>query len=533
MRARLAVAGLFLLGALVLTLLRTGRPDSPASAAHALGAASDGARPGVELAAVVEETPVEPGPGAPAREEAAAPVPTGLVRGRLVEEEGGAPLSAVRIVLLASPGDRVAETLRTEDDGSFTTERAFPRSVVRAWVRDPATGIVLARHEAPFDPELGEWRIPVPGQTSGARGAGALFEPGEAVLHGRVVTLGGRGVEGALVKALPFEGEGAAVTETTEEGGSFRLHGLRAQGYRVLALGSFAASAAHELVLEAGENQAGELVLPVDDSPGPIRGRLVAEPGGEDPFGVLLLRDPRSGKELAVTSEFKLFGNEEDGQSAFEILGAPPGEYELSVLSVDGRRYIPLLQHVAPPCDGVEFRAEASLGHWFVLAVRDQHSGTPIEECVALGRIHGQWYGNKDREPAFSQLFDRWIVYAPGYRPARGDLAHAVPTGTDEQGHSLARIEVGLSPGHGGAILFKDAQGTRLVVASAGGFFGDGLAGVQVYADGKPVAESDAEGLALIDLAHAPELLTFARPGWRVAGEHEEDGIRFVQMIRE
>ena len=531
MRARFAVAGLFLLGALVLALLRTGRPDSSASAAPEL-AANDRAPPVAELAAVADEMPLEPDPGA-AREEAAAPIPTGPIRGQLVEEEGGAPIPVVRIVLLASPGDRVAETLRTEGDGSFTTERAFPRSLVRAWVRDPGTGIVLARHEAPFDPELGEWRIPVPRQASGTRRAAALFEPGESVLHGRVVTHGGRGVEGALVKALPLEGEGAAITETTEEDGGFRLHGLQAQGYRVLALGGFAASAARELVLEEGENQAGELVLPVDDSPGPIRGRLVAEPGGDEPFGVLLLRNVQSGKELAVLTEFELFGEQEsDGQRPFEILGVPPGEYELSVVTIDGRRYEPASLRVQPPSEGLEFRARSRLDPYYRFTVRDERSGAPVEGCIALGRTHGQWWGFEIDDPDIAG-YERWIVFASGYRAARGGFEHAVPAGTDDEGRALARIEVALARGYAAALVFKDAEGTRLMAPQFGDYFGDGLAGVQVFADGEPATVSDADGLALVELAREPDQLTFQLPGWRVAGVREEEGLRLVQMIRE
>jgi hypothetical protein len=56
---------------------------------------------------------------------------------------------------------------------------------------------------------------------------------------------------------------------------------------------------------------------------------------------------------------------------------------------------------------------------------------------------------------------------------------------------------------------------------------------VQVYAGTELVAVSDADGLALVDLPRAPESLHYARPGWHVAGERTEEGLRFVQMVRE
>lgn len=538
MRTRLILALLFGLGALVLAGLRWGRLAGPRAGPAARAEAPQGplrssAGPQAPLAAATSAAalPSASDPAVPRREPAAATGPRRPIRGRLVDEPGGAPHEVVRLVVLASPGDRVAEVLRTGGDGTFTTVRAFPRGVVRVWVRAADTRALLARHEAPFDPETdGAWLVPV----SCARPADSTpAERVEAELHGRVVTLGGQPLEGALVKALALEGSRASVTDTTDGRGEFRLSGLEPERHRVLAQGSFAASAPLELALEEGENEAGTLVLPVEDSPGPIRGRLVAEPGGDDPFGVLLLRDPRSGRELAVPSRFELFAGEDDGQTTFEILGVPPGAYELSVVTVDGRRYEPAVQRVQPPCEDVEFRAREAQGFGYVLAVRDRRTGAPIEPSIALGRTHGQWWGFEDDEPGFARGFDRWVVYAPGYRSARGDFAGAVPIGADDEGIEQARVDVELEPGYAAALLFKDAEGTRLVAPEFGAYFGDGLAGVQVLADGEPVAESDAEGLALVDLPRAPARLDFGRPGWRVAGEREEDGIRFLHMIRE
>jgi len=523
------------LAALVVVLLRFERerpavhPDRGESADPVAAAPVTLASPAVDPA--LEPARAEGAVEATApREDAAAREPSGPIRGRLVEDPGGAPLAVVRLVLLASPGNRVAESVLTDELGTFTSLRSFPRGPVRAWVRHPDTKVLLARHEAPFDPEAsGEWLVPAPY---------ALPVPasppsdGECELRGRVVARDGRGLPGALVKVLPLDGAHAPGAATTDEQGEFRIDEIEPGRHRVLAQASFACSPVLELELAEGENQAGELVLPVLASPGPIRGRILAE-AGPDPLGVLLLRDPRSGQELAVLADFELFGSEDDGQTPFEIRGVPPGAYELSVVSVDGRSYEPARLRVEPPCDGLEFHAGALPASAFVLVVRDEVTGAELDSAIVLGRTHGQWWGFGAGDPAFTRAFECWVAYAPGYRAARGDFARAVPIGVDEEGVELAQVEVGLARGFAQALLFKDAAGTRLVAPDFGDYFGDGLPGVQVYAGTERVAESDADGLALVDLPRAPESLHYGRPGWRVAGEREEDGIRLVQMVRE
>src|SRR5262245_51654760 len=113
-------------------------------------------------------------------------LPRGPLHGRLVDAETRAPLELERVVLLASPDNSVAETLRSTPDGRFTSTRAFPRGTVRAWIKDMASGALLVRHEADFDPErAGDWLVPVPAPT-----AATAAEPEDAestLLHGRVV----------------------------------------------------------------------------------------------------------------------------------------------------------------------------------------------------------------------------------------------------------------------------------------------------------------------------------------------------------
>ena len=103
-----------------------------------------------------------------------------------------------------------------------------------------------------------------------------------------------------------------------------------------------------------------------------------------------------------------------------------------------------------------------------------------------------------------------------------------------DEGEERLEIEIALRPGHGAALLFRDLDSDRLVVPQdERGLIAPGLADVLVVADGQVVARSDSDGLAVLDLARAPERLEFTRPGWRVAGEHTEDSVRYVFMTRE
>ncbi len=62
---------------------------------------------------------------------------------------------------------------------------------------------------------------------------------------------------------------------------------------------------------------------------------------------------------------------------------------------------------------------------------------------------------------------------------------------------------------------------------------GPPLKGVRVLAEGKHVATSDADGLALLALGRQPAELEFVLPGWRVASSDTEDAIRRVRMIQQ
>lgn len=463
--------------------------------------------------------------------------PRGPLRGLLLDEETRFPLGDERIVLLASPDNRAAETLRSGEDGRFTSTIAFPAGPVRAWVKMPGTGALLVRHEAEFDPTAaGPWRILVPPRPA-PRSTPELTAVDETTLSGLIIDLGGRPVIGAQVKAIPLTPEGALGFADSQADGGFLLHDLAPGPHRVLVQGRFGASAPLDLVLTAGPNSAGSILLPVAASAGSVRGRLLAEieEGVDDPFGFLVLHDPERGKERAVPADWSLFSSEEDGVTTFELQDVAAGTYELEFVPLDGRAYEPSVLRVSPPSEGLEFRALGPAQPGCVLVVREAATGELLERFVLFGRVHGQWLGGEDEgEEELPPWCDRWLVYAEGHRPARGDLT-GVRVVRGEDGNERRELEVELQRGYGLALLFKDLESDRLLVPESEGWLGAGLADVEVLAGSETVARSDADGLAVLDLARPPEdpELRFHRPGWRVAGESGEHEMRLIHMLRE
>src|SRR6185295_16355913 len=148
----------------------------------------------------------------------------------------------------------VAETLRTSADGTFTSTRRFPRGIVRAWVSEPDSRALLVRHEAQFDPEVaGEWLVPVP---PAAESAATIDEPARGTtLHGLVVDLDGRAVEGATVKLFPLGAPGKVdCGSSTGASGEFDLEELGVGPHRLLVQGRFVSSAPLDLALVEGQN---------------------------------------------------------------------------------------------------------------------------------------------------------------------------------------------------------------------------------------------------------------------------------------
>jgi hypothetical protein len=484
------------------------------------------------LAGAADGTPA----GAP-RESAAESVPHGPVRGRLVDEESGAPLAEERVVLLATPGNRIAETLRSGADGRFESTRRFPRGTLRAFVTQPGTGERLCRHEAEFDPEAaGEWRVPVPAPRAQVHAAAEReLDPFETSLRGEVVDLQGRPVPDVVVKLIPLEAGGELRSDSTDPSGAFELEPLVPGVHRLLVHGNFTSTAPESLVIAAGPNERGRIVLPIPPGGGALRGSLLLGEHEESLY-FLRLRDPASGKQIAGSSDWKLF-DEDDGVVDFELAAIPAGDYELSVVAFDGLAFEPSVMRVSPPADGLKFRASREPRRRCLVRVVDARSGAELEDFTTMLRIHGQWIGGEgsptDDFEFFSAAWDPWIFFTAAHRPARSGPGRARRVPCDDE-FECFEFTVELQGGFGGALLFKDVESDRLVAPGAEDpYLSPGLAGVRVLADGALAATSDADGLALLDLPGRPRSVTYEHPGWRVVGEEDEDDIRWVYLVRE
>ncbi|HEX6884710.1 MAG TPA: carboxypeptidase-like regulatory domain-containing protein [Planctomycetota bacterium] len=478
----------------LLYLWSSGARSNPTPSSVASAPAAEPAPARLRAPAAVEPEPVatrprarEAEPERTARPASRAPRTRALVHGRLLIASSGAPLDEVLRLRLRTGDLSVIEELVSAPDGSFASTVEFPRGLLLLKVFRP-NGDVAADIEGPFDPAAPEeWLVRVPWST---------------FVHATV--LGREGQElPRLDVALFARRAGGGSHEGRTRKGEFTLDRLEPGPYTLhLSLGLEAH--ALELDVRRGPNELGELRVPLGEG-GAVSGRLLAP--GHDPVARLMLRAEGGG--LVALSETS---SGVEGEARFQIEGVPPGRYRLELLSEDGLRYEPGGLELKPPASGLEFHARGSQEP-FRLQASDA-DGQPLDVEV-LVRIRGQWI--LDTESFARADVERWIALAPEHRPARGERPAATP------------LEVRLERGHGEAFLFQPL-GFDLYWANAGGVRGGVLAGVAVVADGRTVAESDADGLALVSLEAVPDLIELQRPGWRVIERIEMQRLTLVGM---
>lgn len=374
----------------------------------------------------------------------------------------------------------------------------------------------------------------------------------EPSARGRVVDLDGEPVEDAAVLLLPLEdspsgSDGGDRREETGSLGTFVFEALEEREYRSSATFGFARSEPIRFRAAPGENDLGDIALPLAADAGTISGALIG-PEGEEPFGVLVLESRDTGKRLVTTTEleihlFRSSDDDEDGVARFEFERVPAGSYELSVIDVAGWKFEPESIAVSPPLETVEFRAIPRVRERWYVSVRDVGSEGPIQKYTVLGRTHDQWLPVVDEGDDWFFGGESWIVVAGGRRPARlerSDFHRASSprrNDSDPGGDGLVdawRAEIGLERGYGLALVFKNGEDDSLqATGNLESWIAPPLTGVRVLADGRPVATSDADGLALLSLEREPAALEFVLDGWRVGRDRTEDGLRRVLMIRE
>jgi len=393
----------------------------------------------------------------------------------------------------------VKDTLVSAADGSFTSKKAFPRGNVLADVRRPA-GDTAVDYEAYFDPSSDEaWVVSVPwpnfvrGRLVDGKGQPLASERGASDVEVRVFQ------DDADIEAIREE----MTPKRSPDGGTFWFSGLNLGRCTVTVLRGFER---HDFStpVRRGPNELGDVVVPFRERVGPIHGRLTGpEHGG---WGTLRLVEVATG----ITYETQA----RPDSSEFEFETVPRGNYRLTLYPRDGLRYAKPTRFLSPPATNIEFVA---IGESDPVRFRpiDKESGQEIPLWNAWVLSSGRWcevtacadaqkrHGNLEVTLEPSDI-ERWILAADGYRPAMGGAPDS------------ARVDARLESGWGGAMFFVEGWG--LLVKEQG----RPLSGVEVLADGLPVALSDQDGAALLSLPRRPGLIEWDLPGWRRANAPED-----------
>lgn len=400
------------------------------------------------------------------------------IRGRLRIRDSDEPLDEVLTIQLRTGDLSVKETVTSAPDGSFRTGVLFPRGYVLARVLRP-DGATAVDHEGLFDPRTDEdWLVPVPWPT---------------FARGRLLDLHGAPLEGVELRLAMREDEGPGLEQTGPDG-TFLLKPLPTGLHRLLLQRGFEEQEL-QLAVTRGPNELGD-VLTSFRSGASITGCVRAE----DAEAFLLLTD-------VVTGRASIPGLEWDENGLFFCFAdVPPGDYRLTPIAFDGRRYEPSSLRVSPPATDLEFRAVGEQ-ETFCPQLRSLQGDPP----QLLLRLEGVgWLARSGCPPR--ALVERWVVLADRHRPVSG----GPPTSSE--------LEVDAALGWGRAVLFHEAGPTGLLERP--------LADGEVLADGVAVARSDADGLALVSLEREPEELDYRLDGWVVHGERHDGRVIVVTFVR-
>jgi RNA polymerase sigma factor (sigma-70 family) len=469
----LAAAGVIALGAWWIAGRSEPRPVTSAKELAAVEAARDLEEEGLELATpdrvdAPARSPrsVRDEPDTASSTAARPGSRRGPIHGQLRIADTEKPLDEVLTIRLRAADLSAKETVQSAPDGSFRSQRSFPRGFVLGEVLRPA-GDPAGDVEAYFDPSSGEGFV--------------LDVPWPNFVRGRLVGRSGEELEDVEVHVE----QGGTEKPLDRHGASFDGQDLGVGTCTVTVRRGFER---HELstVVRRGPNELGDVLVPFRERVGPIRGRLRSVYG--EPQGQLVLTDLASG----VTYEAGAGGDSKE-VSEFEFEPVPRGDYRLTLFSHDGQRYADRTRYLRPPATDIEFVA---IGENEPLVIR-AFDGESELFANAWVLSSGRWFG-PDHPPRDARDVERWILVSKDRRPASG----RAPEST--------RVEVALEPGWGFALFLREGSGGDYPEEKGP------IAGIEVLADGLPVARSDADGLALVSLPHEPGKLECVLDGWVV-----------------
>jgi len=349
--------------------------------------------------------------------------------------------------------------------------------------------------------------------------------PPPTTAHGRVVDERGEPWAFARVSLLPLGGDAFQFQrgeENTDPEGEFEFPELTA-GEHWLAVSAqpFAAELRRSLEIVPGPNELGDLVVPRAAATSFVGGSLLST-GERAPEAVVVLRDPRTGLELADDTSSR------DGEARFLFACVPAGRYELDVIPLDEHRYRGLPRAIEVPCASLGIEAEPGDGARLALEVRDADSGERLARSEGWALRHGRWVSLwSERDAPWARSDEPLVVLAEDHRPQRLE-------------RPPSSAVVALARGWGELVFAVDASpGT----SSRAHGFGTPLPGVRVLAEGREVATTDAAGLGLVALAHAPFAprasnltppylgldLAFEREGYRLLARSHDGVVLFTR----
>lgn len=326
-----------------------------------------------------------------------------------------------------------------------------------------------------------------------------------ATILGRAVDPTGAALPATEVELYAFDNDGGLVRVAAQRAGGnglFEFPLLAGGRYWVRGTTTNARPAERELRLAAGEDLEFDLVLHPRPADAAIRGRVVvAGELGAQQVGLVL----RSGA-AQIESQLEL-SSAGDAEFAFEALAAGAYELTASVYSSDNDLELIQLRSVRAPTSDVRLHFNSQEARLAIqLRARDAQSGDDIfakvhvspqcsvfdfsvEISASSAQPHYQFLPIDDADAT-------WRVECRGYAPAWGPLSELNFV------HGLAVLDVELTPGWGVLLEVFGPDATPLPQ-------------VEVLADGKRVATTDALGRARVALGAKPARLELRRAGWR------------------
>jgi hypothetical protein len=473
------------------------------------------------------------------------------------------------------------------------------------WLRVQPASPPWLRYDNPWSPNAAGSRFRVDlRERDGSRAGSSAPLPGPAVgihadvvpialdrlqvrLTGRVLDAAGEPKQHVRVLAAPLEA-GASSTPArrahavrTGADGRFEIAGLEVGTVQLTARPRRGEPpVTRRVVLDRAEVDVGDLLVATLVGVGAIRGRLESAAGrplAGPEYVRLRAFDGRAIELFDVSLEGphdrhgRTFdGRPFDGHHTFDFNEVPAGEFELSVVSQHGYRWLPQSLRVTASSDSAVFvrqddvpltafafqvvRADGRAVSRYEARITPANGPTSTVASAARGvelAILDELGPPGEFEPAAwirgfhvpaDQAFT-WTVSAPGLRAASGDQADfstrvhedaRTPSGEVLEFETrVATVE--LRPGFAARLRFRDYGAGHAHDDDAGLVHASEaprIDGVRIRADGRAAGES-SHGDAWIELDAEPRRLAFDAPGWRLVESDEFRNGRIVGPARD